>query len=153
MVTPDIMPYKWGKLMGNLANAIGAITNARGDDVDSITRAAREEFREILTQAGIRWISEEAQAQEWPETIAPLRGLINTEKQSSTWQSLARSQGTVETEFINGEVVRLAKKLGRQAPINETLLRISQEMAANRESPGKYTPAQLCKLLGINHAL
>ncbi len=151
--TPDVMPYKWGKLMGNLANAIGAITNARGDDIDSITRAAQQEFRNILTQAGIRWVSAEELAQEWPEITAPLRGKLDTEAQGSTWQSLARNQGAVETEFLNGEVVRLAKKLGRQAPINEMLLRISQEMAANREPPGKYTPAQLCKLLGINHSL
>ena len=30
----------------------------------------------------------------------------------STWQSLVRGQGTVETEFLNGEIVRLAAKLG-----------------------------------------
>ena len=152
MVTPDVMPYKWGKLMTNVANAIGAITNARGDDVDLVTRAARRELREILTQAGIRWVSAEELAQEWPEITMPVHGRLNVEAQSSTWQSLARRQGSVETEFLNGEVVRLAKKLGRQAPINETLLRISQEMAANRELPGKYTPAQLCALLGLNHS-
>ena len=150
--TPDVMPYKWGKLMGNVANAIGAITNAKRDDVEPIIRVAQREFRNILTQAGIRWVSPEELAQEWQEITAPLHGRLDTEAQSSTWQSLARNQGTVETEFLNGEVVRLAKKLGRQAPINEMLLRISQEMAANREPPGKYTLAQLCKLLGINHS-
>lgn len=150
--TQDAMPYKWGKLMLNLANAIGAITSAEPDDTNSIIRAAQQEFRSILTQAGIRWVSGEEQAQEWPETVAPLHGSLNSERHSSTWQSLARNQGTVETEFLNGEVVRLAKQIGGQAPINETLLRISQEMAANREPPGKYTPVQLCKLLGINHS-
>jgi 2-dehydropantoate 2-reductase len=29
MLTPDIMPYKWGKLISNLHNAVGAITNAK----------------------------------------------------------------------------------------------------------------------------
>jgi len=150
--TQDAMPYKWGKLMLNLANAIGAITSAEPADTNPIIRAAQQEFRDTLTQAGIRWVSGEEQAQEWPETVAPLRGSLNSERHSSTWQSLARNQGTVETEFLNGEVVRLAKQIGGQAPINETLLRISQEMAANREPPGKYTPVQLCKLLGINHS-
>ena len=142
---PDVMPYKWGKLMINLGNAIGAITDARGDDVEPIIRAARQEFREVLTKAGIRWVSAEEVAQEWPEITEPLRGRLDVKAQSSTWQSLARRQGTVETEFFNGEIVRLAKKLGMQAPINETLLRISQEMAAGGELPGKYTPAQLCR--------
>ena len=151
--TQDIMSYKWGKLMDNVANAIGAITNAKRDDVEPIIRVAQREFRNILTQAGIRWVSGEELAQEWQEIAAPLYGRLDTEAQSSTWQSLARNQGTVETEFLNGEVVRLAKKLGRQAPINAMLLRISQEMAANREPPGKYTPAQLSALLGLTHSV
>ena len=150
VVTPDVMPYKWGKLMRNLANAIGTITNARGDDIDVIAKAARQEAQEIFTQEGIRWISAEELALEWPESTIQPRSSLPIEAQSSTWQSLARRQGTIETDFLNGEVVRLAKKLGRQAPINEGLLHISQEMAANRELPGKYTPAQLCALLGLD---
>jgi 2-dehydropantoate 2-reductase len=145
----DVMPYKWGKLMGNLGNAIDAITNSRGADVSQLMRAAQQELRDILTQADIRWIPGEEVNKEWREINAPLRGRLDTEAQSSTWQSLAREQGTVETEFLNGEVVRLARRLGRQAPINEMLLRISQEMAANHELPGKYTPAQLSSLLGL----
>lgn len=152
--TPDIMPYKWGKLMVNVADAISAITNTREEDINPITRTAQQEFRDILTQAGIRWVSEEEVAQDWPEITTPLRGRldIETETRSSTWQSLTRKQGNVETEFFNGEVVRLAKKLGCQAPINETLLRVCQEMATNHEPPGKYTPAQLSALLGLGHS-
>lgn len=82
----------------------------------------------------------------------PPHSTLDVPVRGSTWQSLARRQGTVETDFFNGEIVRLAKQLGREAPINETLLRISQEMATNREPPGKYTPAQLCTLLGLDHS-
>ena len=39
-VTADVMPYKWGKLILNLANAIGAISNARRDDIGVIIQAA-----------------------------------------------------------------------------------------------------------------
>ena len=149
--TPDIMPYKWGKLVFNLANAISAITNAKiADANDDIARAVLEEAQEILPRAGIRWIPIEEVRREWPEINERLRGSIEVKSYGSTWQSLARRQGTVESEFTNGEVVRLANKLGIKAPINETLMHISQEMAANREPPGKYTPAQLCKLLGLN---
>ena len=151
--TPDVMPYKWGKLMGNVTNAIDAITNGRRDDIDPIIRVAQQEFRNILTQAGIRWVSREELALEWPEITAPPRGKLDTEVRSSTWQSLARNQGTVETEFLNGEVIRLARQLGHQAPINETLLRVSQEMATNHEPPGKYTPTQLSALLGLAHSV
>lgn len=152
MLTPDVMPYKWGKLMRNLVNAVGAITDATGDDVDIIARAVRQEARDILAQAGIRWISEKELAVEWPDSTIQPRSSLPIKAQNSTWQSLARRQGTVEADFLNGEVVRLAKKLGRQAPVNEGLLRISQEMAVNRETPGKYTPGQLGALLGLEHS-
>jgi 2-dehydropantoate 2-reductase len=147
--SPDVMPYKWGKLMGNIGNAVNAITDAGGVGGNPVTDAAQQEFRNILAQAGIRWVSGKEVEQEWPEITAPLRGSLDVKARSSTWQSLARRQGAVETEFLNGEVVRLAKRLGTQAPINETLMRISQEMATNREPPGKYTLAQLSALLGL----
>ena len=150
LVTPDVMPHKWAKLLLNLANAIGAITDARGDDVARIAEAARQEAQEILAQAGIRWVSEEELAQEWPEITIQPRSRLDTEAQSSTWQSLTRRTGSIETDFFNGEIVRLAKQLGRRAPVNETLLHISQEMAVKQEPPGKYTPAELLRLVGLS---
>ncbi len=149
MTTPDVMPYKWGKLLGNLANAIGAITNARGEDNSQIARAARDEATRILAQASVRWVSDGQLAQEWSDFAVPPRSSLSTEAQSSTWQSLARGQDTVETDFLNGEIVRLAERLGTRAPVNETLLRVSQEMAAKRERPGKYTPGELRQLIGL----
>ena len=72
-LTPDVMPYKWGKLMANLANAIGAITNARTKDVKSIALEGRQELTDVLKHAGIRWISGDELAKEWPEIGSPLR--------------------------------------------------------------------------------
>ena len=146
---PNIMPYKWGKLMGNIGNAIGAITNDDWNSNMPIFRAARGEASDIIARARIDWISQEQVAKDWPEITAPLRGSLNTKAQSSTWQSLARHQGSVETEFLNGEIVRIAARLGMQAPINEKLMEISQDMATNYETPGKYTVAELSSMLGL----
>ncbi len=153
-VTPDIMPYKWGKLMsrGSLTNTITGICNAERKEIALLTGAAEKEAQELLAEANISWVSEEALEKEWPELTMPVRSRLNIEAYGSTWQSLARGAGTTETEFFNGEVVRLAKRLGRQAPINEKLLVICQQMAVNREPPGKYTPAQLSKLLGLSQS-
>jgi 2-dehydropantoate 2-reductase len=150
LVTSDVMPYKWGKLMLNLGNAIGAITNMRGGDNNRIAGAAQQEAREILSKAGIRWISAEELALQWPEITMRPRNTIDSEAQSSTWQSLARRQGTVETDFLNGEIVRLAERLGIQASVNEGLLRVVQQMATKRELPGKYASAELCRLVGLD---
>ncbi len=149
-VTPDVMPYKWGKLMLNLANATVAITNIRRGDSERIVKAAQEEAQRILAQAGIRWVTAEELEQEWPERNIKPRGVLPDDSGSSTWQSLTRRQGTVETDFLNGEIVHLAKRLGTRAPLNEKLLDICQEMASRHELPGKYTPAELSRLLGLD---
>jgi 2-dehydropantoate 2-reductase len=150
-VTPDVMPYKWGKLLANLGNAIEAITGERGEGAEIIEKAVRQEFIDLLKEAGIHWISQEEVSKEWLEVARPPRGILKTTTLSSTWQSLIRQQGSVETEFLNGEIVRLAKKLGRSAPINEILWQICEEMAASREKPGKYSLNQLCSRLGLEN--
>ena len=83
-VSPDVMPYKWGKLMLNLANAVDAITNAEGKENQPIIKAAQDEAKDILKQAAIHWISADQLATEWPEVAAKPRGVLNTEEHSST---------------------------------------------------------------------
>ena len=150
LVTPEIMPYKWGKLVDNLNNAVGAITNTTGEEANSIARAAQKEGKEILSQACVRLIPIEEPQLQRPGITKQTGNVSSGMPLGSTWQSLTRQQGTVETEFLNGEIVRIAKKLDKKAPINETLLHITTEMAVNHEPPGKYTPAELIKLLKLD---
>jgi 2-dehydropantoate 2-reductase len=149
MVTPDIMRYKWGKLIRNLRTGVGAITNASVADTMEIGNLAGKELDDLLAEAGIPYVTDAQISKEWSEFTIESPNFAAGEDQSSTWQSLTRKQGSVETEFFNGEVVRLAKKLGKKAPINDGLNRIIQEMAAKRETPGKYTIAELKKILGV----
>jgi 2-dehydropantoate 2-reductase len=150
-VTPEIMAYKYGKLIGNLTNAVGAITNIAGEEVEPITRAVQNEGKEILTMAAIKWVSTDEPSPRRPKDAInqPYDGLSGMPL-GSTWQSLTRRQGAVETEFLNGEIVRIAAKFGKRAPINETLLHITVEMAANHELPGKYSPIELIRLLKLD---
>ena len=148
LLSPHVMRYKWGKLMTNLGNAVDAITNSYWNDLRPIMQAAQEEARGILSRAGITWISQEQLGTEWPVLNEKPRKSISTESQSSTWQSLARKQGSVETEYLNGEIVRLAHQYGMEAPVNAALVEITREMAEKHEPPGKYTPAELRKILG-----
>jgi 2-dehydropantoate 2-reductase len=127
-----------------------AITSTRDGDFDRIFRETQEEAQGLLAQAGIRWVSNQQLAEEWPDSAVRPRSVLQVNAQSSTWQSLVRRQGTVETDFLNGEIVRLAERLGKRAPINEALLHIMKKMAAKHEPPGKYTPTELCRLVGLN---
>ncbi len=145
----NVMPYKWGKLMANLGNAVGAITDGGWDETGFIYRALAEEARNIVDKAGIEVISQEQVSREWPEISAPLKGEIRTNEQSSTWQSLARGQGSVETDFLNGEIVRAARRIGLAAPLNERITNLTMEMAVCKEKPGKYSPQELAGRLGL----
>jgi 2-dehydropantoate 2-reductase len=144
-----VMAYKWGKLRSNLDNVVQAITNTTGAEVELIGNATKQELDELLKEAGIHSIFHADVAREWPEIIAPEQFNPDRRIRNSTWQSLMRKQGSVETEFLNGEVVRLAQKLGHQAPLNEKLTQIAKEIAVRHEPPGKYTPEKLLSILGL----
>jgi 2-dehydropantoate 2-reductase len=90
--TNDVMPYKWGKLMENLSNAIGAITSGNREITRTIYDAVFEEAKDIVQKAGIEWISQEQVIRDWPEISAPLRGQLNTRGGSSTF-STEKSRG------------------------------------------------------------
>jgi 2-dehydropantoate 2-reductase len=149
MVVENALPYKWGKLLLNLSNAIGAITNQRGPETARISTAAQAEAEALLRQAGIPWVTHEETQLQWPEIREQPRKTLETQERSSTWQSLTRRQGSVETEHLNGEIVRLAAQLGLEAPVNAGLLQISAQMAKDHELPGKYSAVELEKILRI----
>jgi 2-dehydropantoate 2-reductase len=144
----DVIPYKWGKLITNLNNVVDALTGSGWDAGSEIGSAIYEEARLILKKAGVKWIPQSQVMEDWPETRI-VRSQFHSGAQSSTWQSLARRQGSVEVDFLNGEIVRVAERIGITAPLNKKMVEISREMAVNREPPGKYTPAQLSEILGL----
>src|SRR5205823_12223753 len=61
----------------------------------------------------------------------------------SSWQSLQRGLGSIEADFLNGEIVRLGRLHAIPTPYNEVLQEVSNAMAARREKPGQYTTQDL----------
>ena len=61
---------------------------------------------------------------------------------TSTWQSLARS-GSIETDYINGEVVLQARLAGRTAPANEAVTARIHTAAADGIEPRSLGDADL----------
>jgi 2-dehydropantoate 2-reductase len=56
----------------------------------------------------------------------------------------------VETDFLNGEIVRLAHRHGITAPLNAALARAARAAVRNGLGPSRYSAAQLAELMGIN---
>ena len=61
----------------------------------------------------------------------------------SSWQSLSRGTGTIEADFLNGEIVLLGRQHGVPTPVNAALQKLANQAARNREAPGSTTPAQI----------
>jgi 2-dehydropantoate 2-reductase len=139
---PEVMAPKARKLLGNLGNALGAITDGRGDGTLYLAEVRREgercleaEGHAVESEASFR---ERCHARRG-ETAMP-EGVRNL---GSSWQSLVRRQGSIETDFLNGEIVLLGRKHGIPTPFNAVLQRIASDMAAAGELPGKYTAEEL----------
>jgi 2-dehydropantoate 2-reductase len=149
--TPDdVAPWKYNKLLSNLGNAVGALS-AEIDDAREMVAAVRSEGQDVLRQAGIEFVSFETSTAARTEgpTIRSVPGW-NAGQSNSTWQSLSRQTGNVETDFLNGEIVRLAHRHGIAAPLNAALARAARAAARNGLGPGSYSAAQLAELLGTN---
>ena len=58
----------------------------------------------------------------------------------STWQSIARGAGSVETDYLNGEVALLGRLHNIPTPANEALQRISQRMLRSGAAVASVSP-------------
>ena len=59
----------------------------------------------------------------------------------STWQSVARNTGNLETHWLNGEIVRLGEALGVPTPANAVCMQLADRLVASGSGPGLFTTA------------
>jgi 2-dehydropantoate 2-reductase len=139
----DMLPVQWAKLLLNLNNAINALSN-RPLKEELSQRAyriclamAQKEALALLKQANIRparltplpaaWIPFVLGVPDaWFERLGRTMLTIDPLARSSMSDDLAAGRAT-EIDWINGEVVRLAQRLGRTAPVNERLCELVRE--------------------------
>lgn len=139
--TPDVMAQKCAKLLLNLGNAVQALC---GDEAfrGTTARAARDEGRRVFDTAGISVAPDDFDAaQRSYFKIQSIKG--QPRGGGSTWQSLARGAAAVETDYLNGEIVMVARLHGLDAPINEALQHLTNEAARNGSAPGSMTADEL----------
>jgi len=148
----DMVPVQWAKLLLNLNNAINALAN-RPLKEELSQRAyriclamAQKEALALLKRAGIRPAKVTPLPSSWiprvlsvPDALFERLGramlTIDPLARSSMSDDLAAGRAT-EVDWINGEVVNLAQRLGQTAPVNERLCELVRqaERAAVRPS-------------------
>ncbi|MBV9661758.1 MAG: ketopantoate reductase family protein [Acidimicrobiales bacterium] len=148
-VYPDIMRWKYCKLLGNLGNAVEAVCEP-GEHVRSgrLTRLARDEGMACLRAAGIDFATddEDRDRRRGVFTLAEVGGQPHVG--ASSWQSLRRGSGRIETDFLNGEIVLLGRLHGVATPVNETLTRLAVGLAHDHRGPGAYSEEEVLSLAG-----
>jgi 2-dehydropantoate 2-reductase len=68
---------------------------------------------------------------------------------SSSWQSLTRAAGSIETDYLNGEIVLLGRLFNVPTPVNAALQREANELARTHQPPGAMTEQELLNKLGL----
>ncbi len=142
VVRPDIMRWKWRKLMMNLGNAVDAACG-RVHGNGAILEAMWAEADAVVAAAGID-IASEAEDRERRGDRLDIRPIAGSQRAGgSSWQSLARGTGSIETDLFNGEIVLLGRVHGIPTPVNEGLQRVARDMARRGAAPGSMTPEEL----------
>lgn len=141
---PDIMRWKYRKLLNNLGNSVQALCGSGLDSDDALAalHLLKTEAERAFAAAGIDAVSEEQdEARRGAHLrLEPVAGA--TRGGGSTWQSLARGSG-VETDYLNGEIALLGRLHGVPTPANARIQTLMAQAAARATGPGSMTASAL----------
>lgn len=159
----DMPAVQWAKLVMNLNNAINALsglplkTELEDRGFRRCLAAAQREALELLavaqhpvaklTAIPPRWMPRLLRVPDWLFTrLAKKVVAIDPHARSSMWDDFESKRPT-EIDHLQGEVVALAKRLHRSAPINARLV----ELVRAAEAGGKrdFTAVELQAALGL----
>jgi 2-dehydropantoate 2-reductase len=155
-VSEDVMRWKYRKLLGNLGNAVEALTGRRRLDGAGAPDGAARELTERVTAEGTAVLdaakigyASDAEVREVRGNqvdFAPVPGV--SYGGGSSWQSLTRGAGSIEADYLNGEIVLLGREHKIPTPVNEALQRLANQAAADRLPPGSLSPAAILAAAG-----
>jgi 2-dehydropantoate 2-reductase len=138
---PDIMRWKHAKLLLNLGNAVEALCG-RVDGLDEAVAPVQAEGEAVLAAAGIPFTTAAEERARRGDILTPRPVPGAPRDGGSTWQSLRRGTGTVEADYLNGEIVLLGRLHGVPTPANELARRLVNDAARAGTGPGLTTPAE-----------
>jgi len=146
-VRVDVMRWKYTKLLMNLGNVISALCGPE-ERGGPLNRRLREEAVACYQASGIDYASAEEDRERRGQHLQ--LGKVNGAERlgDSSWQSLARGTGAIETEFLNGEIVLLGRLHGVPTPANQLVCLLARQAVAEGWPPGAITSMEILGRLG-----
>lgn len=144
-VVDDIGRWKAAKLIGNLYNALDVLADVHDDPAaaDRAKELLRAEALEVYAAEGIVPADYEREITVDVSGLAPQAVADYDPRNKSTFQSVARGADSVETDFLNGEIVLLGRRHGIKTPANARLQALVSSAGAGPDSLGRHTLADL----------
>jgi 2-dehydropantoate 2-reductase len=142
MATTEIETLKWGKLLSNILNAL-EVLGGRSAMSDELADRVHDEAVLCLTAHGVD-VERATQLAEERSKLVNYHAIGSIRRVgSSSWQSVLRGTGNVETDYLNGEIVALGRRYGIPTPVNEMLQRHANDMARRGLAPGSVSVVEL----------
>ena len=139
-VDETVMAGKYGKLLLNLRNVLEAALGPEARQRAASCRRSAPRPRPCFAAAGIRWrdVGGADPRRDALMRQAPVAG-VGRSGGSST-QSLARGTGSIETDWLNGEIVLLGRLHGVATPANAFLTAPRRPPRPRGTAPGRRHP-------------
>jgi 2-dehydropantoate 2-reductase len=146
-VDPEIMQAKYGKLVMNLANIIEAAL-APGDHA-ALVKAARDEALAVYAAAGIQF-RDVGEGDPRRQSLMQFTAIAGASRVgSSTVQSLVRHTGSIETDYLNGEIVLLGRLHDVPTPVNVYFSGLAQRIVGEKLKPGVISAAEAAHEIAV----
>ena len=143
---PDVMRWKHGKLLDNLRNGLDAVCGG-GPRTRELAGRLRAEGEAALTAAGIAFSTAEEAAARRGDAVQ-VRPTTGSERGgSSTWQSLARGTGSIEVDYLNGEIGLLGRLHGVATPVNDAVQLAAHQLHRDGRPPRSLDVSRLEELV------
>ncbi len=146
---PDVARWKRRKLLMNLGNAVQALLGLDGGG-KRLRELATAEGEACFAAAGmdVATVAEDEANRVGRMEIEQIPGIERGG--GSSWQSLTRGTGSIEADYLNGEVCLLGRMHGVPTPANDLLRRRANAAAAAGLAPGATTEQELLAALGVS---
>lgn len=160
---PDLKPVQWGKLLINLNNPINALSGltllqefsdwhlrrclaALIEEALHVLRHAQVPYAQVLALPPDKFIRVLRLPNFIFKRVAKKMLQIDPKARSSMADDFALGR-TTEIDSLCGEVVKLARQHGMQAPRNATVVRLVHSHTATGAGPGQWTGPALFKAI------